>query len=488
LVQKLGIKFRRIAIKNFLTALMLLLFFVSFSPVHASEIIDTIDPLLKAGEFEKAQVKIDGFLAEDPKSVDAYMMLGNLRFYEYMSSVPQIELSSNTDESVFVTGIGSIRQATITVPREVGIEVAGHLKTALSLDNSRGDIHKGLSYVFAMALMKDELLSHFLRMKEALPKDEDLPYNMSDYARMLQERGRKDWSLETYGRILELYPGHAGVLSDIAQVYFEEGQMKKAAAAIGRALKGWGVNVRILGSGMLILIISGDHEGGLAAIQRMSDMQGDHVYLVYRGLMKYAEGKQVWRKDLETFAEDNTTGQEAALVAHLLNKEYTGSLEDFMKSDEVVESTWGRLFLYRAGMRRFPDRGAAYMNYAIMMSAYKNYDEALPAFTRAEELFDTLTDDLKEALNLFHAWTLQDSGRTDEADIRWKKILGVETFYASSAAAYFMGKNFYMSGKKDEALEMFLKVSDKASESKYATYARNAVNAINAGREPSFAK
>lgn len=467
---------------------LILLILTLHVPVHASEIIETIEPLLKAGEFEKARAKIDRYLAEDPKSVDAYMMLGNLRFYEYMSSVPQIELSSNTDESVFVTGIGSIREATVTVPGEVGTEVAGHLERALSLDNTRGDIHRGLAYVFAMALMKDELFSQFRRMKKAFPDDEDLPNDMSRYSGIFKDRGRADWSLETYGRILELFPENAGVLLDVAQVYFGEGQMQKAAAAIGRAMKGTEVNMRILENGMLILIITGDYEGGMTAIQRLSEMQGDHVYLAYRGLMKYAEGKQGWRKDLEAFIENDTTGQEAALVAHFLNKEFTGSLEDFMKSDAVVESTWGRLFIYRAGMRRLPDRGTPYMNYAIMMSAYNNYDEALPAFTRAEELYDTLTDDLKEALNLFHAWTLQDSGRTDEADRRWKKLVGVETFYASSAAAYFMGKNFYISGKKDEALEMFLKISDKASESKYATYARNAVNAINAGREPGFEK
>ncbi|TNF48839.1 hypothetical protein EP232_02020 [bacterium] len=473
---------------TFRTVTIILFILAFIVPVRASEIIDTIDPLLKAGEFEKAQVKIDQFLAEDPKSVDAYMMLGNLRFYEYMTSVSQIELFSNTDESVFVTGIGSIREATITVPREVGIEVAGHLEKALSIDNSRGDIHKGLSYVFAMALMQEELLSHFKRMKEALPDDGDLPDNMRDYASMLQERGRKDWSLETYGRILDLYPEHAGVLSDVARIYFEEGQMKKAAATIGRALEGTGVDVRVINNSVLILIISGDYDGGLAAMQRMSEMQGDRVYLAYRALMKYAQGDPSWKKDLQTFSKDDSTGQEAVLVAHLLDKGYTGSLEDFTKSDEIVESTWARLFIYRAGMHRFPDRGIPHLNYAIMMSAYKNYDEALPVFARTEELYDTLADDLKEALNLFYAWALQDSGLIHEADVRWKKLLNVETFYASSAAAYFMGKNLYLSGRKDEAMEMFLKISDRASESKYATYARNAVNAINGGRKPAFAK
>jgi len=470
------------------TTIVLLIILVSFVPVHASQIIDTIDPLLKAGEFEKAQGMIDGYLADDPKSVDAYMMLGNLKFYEYMSSVPQIELASNMDESVFVTGIGSIREAIVTVPGEVGAEVAGHLEKALSLDSTRGDIHRGLAYVLAMAMMKDELVSHFRRMKKSLPDDDGLPYDMSSYAGMLKDRGRPDWSQEVYGEILSLYPGNAGVLSDSARTYFENGQTVKAAATVSRTLNGNDVNAKILSSGMLILVVAGDYSGGLSAAKLMSQHQGNSIYLVYRGLMKYAQGKQEWRKDLESFMESDTAGQEQALVAHLLNSDYTGSLDYFIKSDQVAESIWSRILLYRAAMLRLPKEAAPYLNYAIIMSAYENYPEALPAFARAQELYGTLTDELKEAFNLFYGWTLQDSGRIDDANRRWKTLLGVDTFYAASAAAWFLGRNLYESGKRDEAFEMFLTISDRASESKYATYARNAVNAINDGREPAFAK
>ena len=467
---------------------LILLILTLHVPVHASEIIETIEPLLKAEEFEKARAKIDGYLAEDPKSVDAYMMLGNLKFYEYMSSVPQIELVSNTDESVFVTGIGSIREATVTVPGEVGSEVAAYLEKALTLDITRGDIHRGMAYVLAMAMMKDELFSQFRRMKKVLPDDGGLPYDMSGYAGMLKERGRADWSLEAYREILALYPGHPGVLSGAAQIYFEEGQTAKAAAFVSKALSGTDVNVNMLSEGILILLVSGDYSGGLSAARRISELRGDRLYLVYRGLMKYAEGKQGWTKDLETFMKTDATGQEEDLVAHLLSEGYTGSLADFEKSDQAVESVWARLLLYRAGIRHLPDEAVPYMNYGITMSAYKNYPEALAAFARAEELYGTLKDDLKEALNLFYAWTLQDSGRTDDADRRWNKLLEVDTFYTRSAASWFLGRNLYLSGKKGEALEMFLTISDRASESKYATYAKNAVNAINAGRKPAFAK
>ena len=94
---------------------------------------------------------------------------------------------------------------------------------------------------------------------------------------------------------------------------------------------------------MLILVVAGDYSGGLAAAKLMSQHQGNSVYLVYRGLMKYAQGKQEWRKDLESFMESDTIEQEQALVAHLLNSDYTGSLDDFVKSDQVAESIWSRL-------------------------------------------------------------------------------------------------------------------------------------------------
>ncbi|UCG37709.1 MAG: tetratricopeptide repeat protein [bacterium] len=455
----------------------------------AASLREEIDPMVAQKRFDEAEARLQEVLGQDPGSVDAHMLMGNLTLYRFLDGAGQVEIAANTRESVFEPDIGFIREPLYIVPPDVGRAAAGHYLEALTLDPARGDIHRGLAYTYAMALMKDELLARFPVMFRELPGERStLMFNMGDYARMLRERGRLDWCLEAYGVVLELYPDHPGVLSDVAGVYALEGQPDKAVATIRKAL---GPDVRdefILGNGIVILTVAGDHAGALAAMERSEEHRKGGSDKVFRALKGLAEGREEWKKALDAYPEKDGSAQEDELARFLLSEQFRGDFEGFSVAEEKAQSPWARLLVYRWGMRAFALRGQPFLYYAVMQAAYGNHAEALEAFAQAEERAATLDVQEKQALSFYQAWSLQDSGRTQKADGKWREMIKSGEFYIASAAAYFLGRNLYTAGRPQEAVSMWETVSDRAGDSKYSTLAFNAILAVKEGRLPAFAR
>jgi hypothetical protein len=76
------------------------------------------------------------------------------------------------------------------------------------------------------------------------------------------------------------------------------------------------------------------------------------------------------------------------------------------------------------------------------------------------------------------AWVLQDSGQKEEAEKIWPQLVNVQDIYVKSAACWFLGENALEHGDKKMADELFSRVSDHASESKFANYCLNSKNQL----------
>ncbi|MDH4128581.1 MAG: hypothetical protein OEV44_07515 [Spirochaetota bacterium] len=129
-------------------------------------------------------------------------------------------------------------------------------------------------------------------------------------------------------------------------------------------------------------------------------------------------------------------------------------------------------------MRRFTKKFDSMFNYSELLTYYKLYDAAIKSFKIIETKRIKMNKIQREGFYFYYAWSLQQLNMKIDANYRWKKLLTSKNFFKKSAAAYFLGKNLLEEGKKKEAINLFKMISQKPSESKYATYCWNLLKTI----------
>jgi hypothetical protein len=443
----------------------------------ASDAKDVIGGLINKGELVQARQKVQEYLAKDPNDIDALMMKGNVILNEYFKSGPGLSVSANMDESIYETSIGFVAEPVRIVPRETAEEVAALWKQCLKIDPSREDIQMGLCYLYSMALMKAELLDRFPKMKAAIPHVQNLYYNMGDYARMFEERGRVDDCFEIYKAIVKLYPVVSGVNGDVAALYFRHGRYAEGLPYLKTALALKDADDMVYANGVLIFTLMGEYDKARAAGKGLEKVKKDGAGLLYDGVLEYVQGGGLWKEKLSGLSSRNDIKPEdAALAAFLISKDNMDDIDSYKKSVELARDSSIQLLLHDRARKRFPGSYEPRYNYAELLVYYKNYRAAIPVFMEILNGKFNMSADDREAVNFHYAWALQDSGSRQDADPIWTRLLTSKNFYMQSAAAYFLGKNALDRGRKKEAIEYFKMFSDKASKSKYATISWNRLN------------
>jgi tetratricopeptide (TPR) repeat protein len=443
----------------------------------ASEAKDVIGGLIDKGDLVAARQKAQEYLAKDPDDIDALMMKGNVILNEYFKGSGAISVSANMDESIYETSIGYIAEPVRVVPRETAEEVAALWKRCLKINPRREDIQMGLCYLYSMALMKEELLDRFPKMKAAIPQVQNLYYNMGDYARMFEQRGRVDDCFEIYKAIVKLYPDVSGVNGDVAALYFRHGKYAEGLPYLETALSLKDADDLVYANGVLIFTIVGEYDKARAAAKGLAKVKKDGAGLLYDGVLDYAQGSGQWKKKLSGLSGRKDIKPEfSSLAAFLISQENKDDIASYKKSVKLAKDSGIQILLHDRARKRFPGSYEPRYNYAEMLVYYKNYHAAIPLFKEILSGTFSMSADDQEAINFHYAWALQDSGSGQDADRIWSGLLTSKIFYVQSAAAYFLGKNALDVGKKKEAIEYFKMFSDKASKSKYATISWNRLN------------
>ncbi len=448
---------------------------ISFNPAFASEVTDKVNPLIEQGHFDEARAKIKEYLAKNPKNVDALMMQGNVILQEYWKREPTLGSYANDNESIYDSSIGFIGERERRVSRDVALQVAALWKRCLAIDNTREDIHKGLAYLYAMALMKQELIQQLGHMKAALPHAKELQYNMGDYARMFNARGRFNDAVDVFREILKLYPNDANVYNDLAALYFLEGHLKEAQRYMAIAVSSAHPDDATYGTAVMIFTMLTDYDRALDASKHLSRLKKDNRWLLYRALLLRSKGEVSWKADLSEFLRQSGNDADDLTLAKLLTNDSKNNFDVYTEVMAKAKKNYQLVLLHRWAMRTFPTRYEPQFKYAEIMNQYRNYDESVPVFKRLAARSDLDTD--KRQTILFHyAWAFQDSGRLAQANALWNELTTSNNFYVKSAAVYFLGKEALRKGDNEQALAYFRRVSDDASKSKYATLAWNKVN------------
>lgn len=435
--------------------------------------------LIKERKLDEAERRIDLVLSKEPTNVDALMYKGNILYYRG-SNAGGIQLYGNEDESIYDHSMGHIGEGSSRVSPEAARQIAGYFKRALAQAPERMDIQLGLCWVYANAGMRKELIERFPALKKYGDKP-GLQYNMGDYARIIADDHSFEDGMAVYREIARLYPQDGNIVNDMAAMYFKRGDLEAAMKYFTQASR-MSSDEATLENLVLIYAVVGDYAKSARYLRQRSKLSQDMNYLLYDALKDRLAGASGWERDARKFI-DKTRGDEkykayTAFAESLLPVSGAYSFSEFEKSKDHGVPTYFQIINYEWAAKRFPSEFGGVFALADVMTYYHNYKKALPFFARIEAAGLAKDNEEREALDFLYAWALYKTGRAEEANVRWKRLLDSKNFYRQSAASYFLGNYHYRRNDLEQAAAYFKRVKDEASKSKYANYSSNLYETI----------
>jgi len=440
-----------------------------------SDAAQVVGRLIGQGRLDEAAAKVEDYLAADPDDVDALMMKGNVILNRFLDAAGSgiTSLEVNSDESIFSDAVGYMKAKVVVIDAGTARQVAALWHRCLELAPAREDIHLGLCCLYSWALMKDELLAQIRVLSSAFPGDKDM-YATTDYVKNIAERGDLALSLDVARGLLDIYPGRSGLMSDVASILASAGRLDEAEPLIDRAFAMTDRDSYVCGNYHYLHYVLGDYDKALEGLK--ADPKKAPLATLFEALLRYSRGQDGWREGLEAFLQKPGTSKQAktgkALAAYLLSAGNAGDYASYLESIEDGRSVFS-LLLVRRAMELFPRETGPRLRYGYAMAQDKNYGEAIQALDPA--FFADAAAEDREGAALCRAWSLQDSGRSGEADPVWASLLGSGNEGTRYAAAWFHGKNLLAAGDRDGAIASFSIAGSKedASRGKYAAYCWN---------------
>lgn len=436
-----------------------------------------VESLIKSGDLDAAEQRIDAVLKVEPDNVNALMYKGNIIFYRNSNVMAAGQVYANEDESIYSTDMGSIGEGSALTTPEAARQVAVYFKRALAIAPERMDIQLGLCWTYANAGLKDELIARFPYLQKYGKGHGGLQYNMGDYARVILENYSFDDGIAVYREIARLYPDDGNLLNDIAVMYRNHRDLDTAMKYFDKVAAKKNLDEHTFGNLALFYAVNGEYGKGLAAQKEYSRLRHDDYWMLYDALSRRLRGDAHWQDEVQAFIrrhhgheQDKDYVAFAKAVLPVNGKYPPGQLD---KAKELNVGTYLLILDSAALVREFPGRFDAAFEMAYLMNIYSNYRRALQLYDDIERRKPPHTQEQVEAVRFEQAWALYASGQKEAANARWKQLLDSSSFYRKSAAAYFLADYAYDAKQYRQAADYCAKVKNDASQSKYATYCSN---------------
>jgi hypothetical protein len=447
---------------------MISILFVAVSSAAAkpsNDVKEVVGRLLADGKVKQASAKIEEYLKKYPNHIDVLMMKGNVVLREQSSKIMVLPVNS---ESIYDPTAGSITPEII--PREVAVKVAGYWNKCLKMDPNRDDILNGLCYLYAQALMKNELIELLPRLKSALRKDKNVAGVMEQYALMLSDRNQYVMCMDVYRAIMKLFPEEASLYSNMASLYCNSNRWSDARKNIGIALQKRHKDPSVYNNAFYIYVVSGYYARALATWTSLNELDHSNKYLFFKALYQYYQDKAEWRQTMKLYlkkADKRKEKLERDFGKFLVSRSNKDDYKSYVKSLKKLAEVDYSLLVHRRAMKKFGTKFLPYYNYGKCLSFLKNYQEANLVFQKAEAKRLAGSSEEKENLDLHYGWSLQASRKTQTANTHWVKLLNSKDFYNKSAACYFYGKNLLTGGKRAEGIKYLKMIAGDGKKSKY---------------------
>jgi tetratricopeptide (TPR) repeat protein len=451
---------------------ILLVAIIPYLAFSQSNVIEEISSLLSEETILEAEKKVNEYIETDSNNVDAIMMKGNVIYNKFLYSQPSVMLAANNNESIYDATIGFLGENPQILLRNVAEEIINLWEKAVSIDMSRVDIHLGICHVMSTSLMTDELLEYLPVLIDNMDYQEGDEYNLCDYARNIIQREHFEDGISVYYKIAELFPEKRDLYSDIAAEYLVDGNFPEAYKNIEIALDSQADELT-LGNGFFIKSIYGKYDEALDLFTKMSKMQNHKDYLLYGALLSMLNGEE-YKKDLKVYIKSKAAHEKGIQLAkYMMSNDFDQSIASY---DSLINFEFNdafKIIMHQHFSNKYPDKFSPLFNLAEAYTYNSYFENAILTY----ESIDTTNLDIteKDLYNFYYAFALNEANQMEKSMLYWIPLLESKDFYFKSAAAYFIGKYHEENNNIQKAQEYFSLVSDKTSDSKYATFCWNKV-------------
>lgn len=429
-----------------------------------------VKDLMADSTINLAETKVNEYLAKYPDDVELLIMKGNIFYLKFSYSQPEVMVAANPDESVYNSSIGFVSEPQVVLPLDVADSIIKYLQMGIKIDSTREDIYLGICHVLSQSLQTDKVIEYLPVVKANVKLDENGPYTLSDYARNIKAGDKFDDAMRVYWKISGLFPESTGIINDIAVEYYLNGDLAKADESFRKIIDSKNLDELTLSSAFSFYSTLEEEKLALDILKRRSALLNDGDYLLYEALLELNQGKD-WKKPAIEFLKTHSESARGVKLAEILvDNNFSPTRETFLKclEDNLTDSYKIQIYLYFKNKAK--DQLAAYY-YAEALAYNHRYADAVKAFEEID--ISKLSDKENEDYYFYFAWATYKAGNYEKALQYWEKLIDSEEIYYQSAAAYFIGKFYLDKGDKKKAIEYFTKVSERATESKYATYCWN---------------
>ncbi len=444
-------------------------------------IVATATDCITHNKFAEANRYLDSILMQNPETVDALMMKGNVLLNQAWNNSTQSYFNIERAESVFDTSAIDINFFITIIPADTSVKVEQYWRQCLKIDSTRTDIKKGLCNLYSLSLRTAELKKQLKQMQGIITANEENAYQYAEYARNLKIRGRFDDAMQVYGLIADMFPGLAGIRCDMANEYFYKGQNEKALNYLDSTLSQKEVDPTSFINAAAVYSMLNHYNEAYHTFKRYSEKDTLLEADFYNALLMFARNDSGFYRQMAHFidaADEQSYFDEIRIARKLLPYSHTPFTIDDLKAlqgDEKIPRYYKVLILQR-GVTQLSDCVSDF--YAgSFYAGIKNYQVAKSLFYDAlfqeRRACNLLPEGQINNCRLYYCYCLLQLNEPAMAQPVLNQLFTCNDAFVQQAAKYFAAKNYLAKGKKSEATKLLTEVATAKEQTKYAWLAKS---------------
>lgn len=459
--------------------LALVLFCLSDLVVYAQpfDLKPEIERRMAIADYDTAAELMQLALGWNQKDADLWMLNATLLIQKFAYNQPRVG-GNIPDENIFDLQHAFVGEGQVILPKTIADSALSCLNAAEQLSKKQAEIQKGKAYIYAVSLQTKNLILMLHRMHALLDDGESKTMQLAPYARLIADRGALQDAMQVYAGIASLFQDDAAILGEMAEVYFENGDMKTAITYATMAINKLNTDSTVFENAFIIYALNEQYTQALSALQKKYALIRSREYLIYEALQQPELTKYAKVKLQEFLKSPVADAKLKELATRLISPGFKGSKIQY---DSLLDSDIDDVYLLaliKWYQKKYPEENAPSLKATEIYTYHKMYEQALNEITRLNP--NTLKNEEPIIYHLYAGWVYYKLGNLDEAAYHFSELTGGLDPLLESTALYFLGVINEKNGLTQDAISFYRQTIElpTQSENKFQRLAAWQLNRI----------